>query len=59
MSNDGSEEIEKITVLLSELKTNYYHVMDMLDELDDSDVNVLEEDYKRVIDAIKGVHEYL
>ena len=53
------EELEHIANLLSEIRTNYYNVMDMLDDLDDSDVNGLDEDYKRVIDAIKGVNEYL
>ena len=53
------EELEHIANLLCEIRTNYYNVMDMLDDLDDSDVNGLDDDYKRVIDAIKGVNEYL
>lgn len=59
MSSDGMEELEHIANLLCEIRTNYYNVMDMLDDLDDSDVNGLDDDYKRVIDAIKGVNEYL
>ena len=56
----GSDEIEVITELLGELKDNYYDLMRMLDDLEDDSVeSVLDDDYKRIIDAIRGVQEYL
>ena len=55
----GSDEIKVITGLLDEIQENYYDLMRMLDDLEESNVeNALDENYKKVIDAIKGIKEY-
>ena len=52
------EELEVITKLLCEIRDNYYEILSQLDELEDDTLEtVFDEDYKKIIDTIRGIEK--
>lgn len=52
------EELEVITKLLCEVRDNYYEILSQLDELEDDTLEtVFDEDYKKIIDTIRGIEK--
>lgn len=49
-------DIEFIKQLLDEIKENYHEIMLKLDEMGDDNLeNVLDGEYKKIIDTIRGI----